>query len=193
MPLRPLTEADLIMVLKWRNAPTVRQAMYTHHEISLDEHRAWYKRMQNDPSAHWFIYERRAGVPQGVVNFTNVDLVQRSAFWGFYACPDATLGTGIYLAIDALNLAFTEFDLAKINAEVLATNSNSLRFHKKVGFTVEGCFREHHFNGENRIDVIRFGMLAKEWPQHRARLLARIAELEILAVKTSPPTDSHPQ
>lgn len=39
MTLALLTETDLDLILPWRNAPAVRQAMYIHHEISPDEHR----------------------------------------------------------------------------------------------------------------------------------------------------------
>ena len=44
MPLTPLTEADPELMLPWRNAPAVGQAMYSHHEISLDS---------NAPGSRW--------------------------------------------------------------------------------------------------------------------------------------------
>ena len=40
MALKPFTDADLALIFPWRNAPAVRRAMYSHHEISLEEHRA---------------------------------------------------------------------------------------------------------------------------------------------------------
>jgi len=36
--LRPLEESDLELILPWRNASTVRQAMFMQHKISWDEH-----------------------------------------------------------------------------------------------------------------------------------------------------------
>lgn len=183
MPLTPLADADLDLVLPWRNAPAVRQAMYTHHEISPGEHRAWFQRLQQDPRARWFLYRDPAGLPQGVVYFTALDPAQATAFWGFYARPDASPGTGTRMEYEALELAFGELSLHKLSCEVLATNCALVNRQKKVGFTEEGRFREQHLDGQRRIDVIRLGLLAREWQSHRQRLRARVANLDALAAR----------
>ena len=51
MSLSSLSKSDLDLILTWRNAPEVRRNMYTHHEISPDERRAWCERMRRGPSA----------------------------------------------------------------------------------------------------------------------------------------------
>lgn len=181
--LAPLKELDLGIILHWRNAPAVRQAMFTQQEISWDEHQAWFHRMQADDSKRWFLYLNKNNQPTGVVYFTNLDTAQRSAFWGFYTSPDATPGTGMRMSLDALGYAFNELQIQKLNAEVLASNPRSLEMHKKVGFTEEGLFREQFFNGEQRIDVIRLGMLASEWSVCRQSLKARIAELDVFVAE----------
>lgn len=186
MPLQPLTDANLALILPWRNAPAVRQASFSHHEIAPEEHQAWFVRMQQDPSARWYLYRDVAGQPQGVVYFSALDPGQGTAFWGFYAKPDARPGTGTRILYDALDLAFGELALHKLNGEVLASNSASVNLHKKLGFTQEGVFRAQHFDGEGRIDIVRLGMLAEEWPPHRERLRARIDEMDALAARSSP-------
>lgn len=173
--LRPLQKLDLELILPWRNAPAVRQAMFTQHEICCDEHQAWFHRMQADDSKRWFLYLNENNQPSGVVYFTDLDPVQRSLFWGFYASPDSSPGSGLRMSLDALDKAFNELALEKLNADVLANNLRSLNMHKIVGFAEEGHFRKQFFNGEQRIDVIRFGILASEWPVCRQALKARIA------------------
>jgi UDP-4-amino-4,6-dideoxy-N-acetyl-beta-L-altrosamine N-acetyltransferase len=185
--LHPLTETDLEHILPWRNASAVRQAMYSHHEISLDEHRAWFQRLRQDASKRWYLYRDSAGNPQGVVYFTAIDPAQGTAFWGFYARPEATPGTGTRILFDALELAFGELGLHKVNGEALASNRPSISLHLKCGFTQEGVFRQQHRNGEQRIDIIRLGLLASEWPQHRERLSKRVAQLDALATKRDTP------
>lgn len=64
MPLHPLTDADLELILPWRNAPAVRRAMVSHHEISLDEHRAWFQHLQQEPSLRWYLYRDETGTAQ---------------------------------------------------------------------------------------------------------------------------------
>lgn len=180
MSLHSLQKSDLELILSWRNAPAVRQAMFTHHEISPEEHRAWFERSEKDPSVRWFLWLDAAGGPRGVVYFTTIDTKQGTAFWGFYASPSAMPGSGMRMALEAINFGFGELALAKLNAEVLVTNTRSMTYHKKIGFIEEGRFREQHFNGEQRIDVIRLGMLASEWPSYRTKLQVRITELNAL-------------
>lgn len=129
--LRPLEESDLELILHWRNAPTVRQAMFSQHEISWDEHQAWFRREQVDESKRCFLYLNQNNEANGVVCFTNYDALQRSAFWGFYASPGAIPGTGLRMSLDALDEAFNKLGLEKLSAEVLATNLRSLDMHKK--------------------------------------------------------------
>ena len=175
--LRPLEESDLKLILPWRNAPTVRQAMFTQHEISWDEHQAWFHRIQADDNKRWFLYLNDNNEPRGVVYFTDFDAADRSSFWGFYVSPDAIPGTGLRMSLDALDKAFNELGLEKLNAEVLATNLRSLNMHKKVGFAQEGLFLEHFCNGEKRVDVIRLGIVSSEWPQNRLVLVSRIGDV----------------
>ena len=188
MALHPLTEANLELILPWRNALAVRRAMYTHHEISLDEHRAWFQRLQRDPSRRWYLFQDETGTAQGVVYFTDIDTEQGTAFWGFYARPEAASGTGLRMELAALDLAFSELGLHKINCEVLANNAPVVNMHKKVGFTEEGRFREQHHDGGSRIDIVRLGLLASEWPMHRERLQARVAQLTEVKKNSNPPS-----
>lgn len=187
--LRPLQKLDLELILRWRNAPEVRQAMFTQHEITWDEHQAWFHRMQADDSKRWFLYLSKNNQPSGVVYFTDLDPAQRSLFWGFYASPESAPGSGLRMSLDALDKVFNELALEKLNAEVLATNLRSLDMHKKVGFAEEDLFREQFFNGAQRIDVIRLGMLASEWPVCRQALEAQIAQLDALAMRCEASTE----
>lgn len=185
MSLHPLQATELEMIRAWRNAPAVRQAMYSHHEITPEEHQVWFQRLQHLPSARWYLYRDAAGQPQGVVYFTALDPAQGTAFEGFYASPDASPGTGTRILYEGLDLAFGELALHKLNGEVLASNSASVHLHQKAGFTQEGVFRQQHFDGQQRVDVIRLGILATEWQAHRERLRARVAELDALAARRS--------
>jgi len=176
MPLRPLTEADLPMVLAWRNAPEVRRNMFTSHEITADEHRAWFDRVGDDPQSRWFIYEDPHGAPQGVVYFTQLRAENKSAFWGFYSGTSRKRGTGTKMGLEALDKAFGEMCLHKLNADVVCGNDPSISFHKKLGFSQEGLFRDYHYDGEKYVDVVRLGILATEWAAKRDEIQARIAK-----------------
>ena len=192
--LEPLTEATRDLILPWRNAPEVRRQMYTRHEVTLEEHRAWFERIQADPTRRWYLYRDASDEPAGVVYFTDIEPEGGTAFWGFYARPETPAGTGKRILYTALEYAFNELGLHKLNGEVLAPNTVSVHLHEQCGFTREGVFREQHFDGEEYVDIIRFGLLAREWPEHRER----IAQLDALAARkaegdTPPPPDRDPQ
>ena len=172
--LRLLEESDLKLVLTWRNTLAVRKAMFTQHEISWDEHCAWFHRMRVDESKQWFLFLDHDNTACAVVNFVSVDPVQKTAFWGFYADPNARPGTGMRMSLEALDKAFLELGIKKVHSEVLASNSRSLEMHKKVGFIQEGFFRNHVFDGERNVDVVRFAILEEEWPLAKQKLQARI-------------------
>ncbi len=55
--LRLLAEEDLGQALMWRNSDRVRLKMISHHRISPDEHLAWFKKLQGDPSQAHFVFE----------------------------------------------------------------------------------------------------------------------------------------
>lgn len=146
--------------------------MFTRHVISHEEHCAWFERLQYDPRCRSCLHIDAEGKPDGVVNFTDIDTEQRTAFWGFYVRPKAPVGTGTRILFEALDYAFVDLGLYKLNGEVLDGNPASLQLHKKCGFTVEGTFRAQYFNGEQRIDVIRLGLLAEEWAIQREAVRA---------------------
>ena len=80
--LRLFQDADLPMVLQWRNAEEVRNNMYTHHVISAEEHLAWWEAQKSNPKTRLLICEID-GVPSGVVTFTNYTGPKGTASWAF--------------------------------------------------------------------------------------------------------------
>lgn len=178
--LRPIEEADLELILAWRNKPAVRRAMFTQHEITMKEHQAWFSRIKNDSRNRWFLYLDKNNLPMGVVYFTNLDRHHKTAFWGFYVGPNAQRGTGMRMSLQAIETAFSDLKINRLNAEVLASNSRSLEMHRKVGFIEEGRFRGQFFNGRECVEVIRLGMLSDAWQQKRVALQTRISELDAL-------------
>lgn len=69
----------------------------------------------------------------------------------------------------ALEQVFGTFRLKKLSCEVLAFNESVVRLHKKFGFREEGVFREHHKMNEDYKDIIRLGLLAREWAETRGK------------------------
>lgn len=159
--VRKLLEADLELVLSWRNHPDVRKYMYTQHEITLEEHTAWFKSASCDDSRHLLIFEQKH-IPLGFISIKEINK-NGVADWGFYLSPDALKGTGQFLGRTALNYAFHSASLHKVCGQALGFNERSINFHQKLGFKQEGILRQQHFDGKTYHDIVCFGLLATEW------------------------------
>ena len=159
--IRAMNEADLLVVLPWRNHPDVRRYMYTQHEITLAEHCSWFARATENPHKHLLIFE----VDGSATGFVNLSCQpnERIADWGFYLAPGSAKGHGTALGKTALDYAFDRLQLHKVCGEAIDYNERSVRFHQRLGFQLEGTLRDQHFDGQNFHAVLRFGLIHTEW------------------------------
>lgn len=171
--LRSIEDQELELMRSWRNSPTVRQNMYTRHEISQEEHLSWWARTREREDQRYFMYESD-GLPLGIVGFTQIDTISANCSWAFYSAPTAPRGTGSRMEFLALDLAFQELKMHKLHCEVLAFNEAVIRLHQKFGFQVEGIFRQHHRVEDRFVDIFRLGILNDEWSDKRTGMLDRL-------------------
>ena len=165
--MRALTEGDLLMVLAWRNHPTVRSYMLTQHEISMEEHSNWFARVKEDKTRQQLIVLDGAD-PLGFVQFNPV-CQGGTADWGFYARPGASKGSGTKLGQAALAHAFKKLGLHKVCGQAIESNVASIAFHQKLGFTEEGRLREQQRIANHYQSLFCFGLLAKDWQESQLK------------------------
>ena len=176
--LRPMEEADLLVVLTWRNKPSIRAAMYTEHEISLEEHNQWFcKTQQKGYCGRHFVF-CCDDTPLGVVNFTAISQRHRRLNWGFYlGVEDAPRGSALLMGFLALQEAFERMNMHKVVGEVLEKNEKSFRYHQRLGFLQEGCLKEHIFKEKTGyLDVFCFGYLESHWQEMKGQLIEIMRE-----------------
>lgn len=159
--IRTMAAADIPAVLAWRNHPDIRRYMMTQHEITLDEHQAWFEGASQDATRRLLIVEERQ-VALGFVHFSDVS-EGGVCNWGFYVAPGAPRGSGTKLGATALDFAFGQLALHKVCGQALDYNDASIRMHGKLGFRKEGNLREHHRIGAAYHALICFGLLRREW------------------------------
>lgn len=161
--LRPMEEADLEKVLEWRNSDRIRAVMFTDQRIAMEDHRAWYEGIKRDKNCFCLIFEIH-GRPAGVVRVVGVDRCNGRCSWGFYLGDDgAPRGSGTAMGFLALEFIFEELGLRKLCGEVLASNTQSVRFHKKLGFHEEGRFLKHVLKNGRYEDVVAMALFKDDW------------------------------
>jgi len=159
--LRPMTSSDLLSVLELRNHIEIRKYMLTQHEISLEEHTAWFNRASQTAGTELLILEI-SNKCSGFVQFKETNC-RGVVDWGFYVAPDSPKGTGRNLGMAALSCIFRKDYIHKICGQALDWNKPSIQYHKSLGFTQEGVLREQYFDGEVYHALVCFGILKREW------------------------------
>nr|WP_223155203.1 UDP-4-amino-4,6-dideoxy-N-acetyl-beta-L-altrosamine N-acetyltransferase [Alkalibacillus aidingensis] len=165
-----LTEKHLDRVLTWRNSKHVRQAMYTDHFITPEEHRQWFERVKQDDHKLVWLFTYR-DEPIGLVNLTSLDRQHRRCYWGFYMGElKAPRGAGTAMGILAIDKIFQEQKLHKICAEVIEMNQKSLNYHQKLGFHIEGRLKDHIIKNHQYHDVLTLALFADYWQEVKTEL-----------------------
>lgn len=168
--LRAVKPSDLEMIRRWRNAPEVRENMYTTHLIDPDEHARWWERMSADDRVRLLLLEK-SGVALGFVSFTNYTGPNGSATWAFYSGDTTQRGVGSMMERAALEYAFEELRVFRLECEVLEFNRPVIDFHLKNGFDIEGIFRKAYERDGNRYSIYRLAMLRDKWERSVQQML----------------------
>ncbi|RZT15333.1 RimJ/RimL family protein N-acetyltransferase [Kribbella sp. VKM Ac-2569] len=152
--LRAATEDDVDTIRRLRNQQANRDVSITSHEITADEHAAWWAKTSADPSRRVLIYERD-GIA-GVVNFFDLD--GTTGAWGFFLDADGlaergeTLPAWIEIMREATAYAFDELGLEVLTGEVLEHNTVVRQMNRRFRFA-EGT-PETLYAGGREITVI---------------------------------------
>lgn len=159
--LRPATDADLPVMLAWRNQEANRSVSLTQHVITAEEHAAWWSRVQADPTRRVLMFEY-ADQPLGVVTYFDHDAAARTASWGFYLDHDGTTAAGTALMAwtkimrEAVNHAFAEepdgLGVDVLEGEVLPQNEAVRQMNKRLGFVEGEPFEQK--NGDTVVTAI---------------------------------------
>lgn len=160
---RNICEEDINKVLKWRNSDRIRACMFTDDIITEEQHLTWFQKViKNDSDIiKIFLVQNR---PVGVVSFTDIDKRNNKCSWGFYLGEeDLPKGTGLVMGYLGLEYAFEQMNVRKLCGQVLATNTASIKFHQKLGFSEEGRFLRHILKNNEYVDVICYAVFKDNW------------------------------
>lgn len=165
--LRSLEKKDLELILKWRNTKEIRTIMYEDHEITIDEHLKWYEKLEmNDTKvARLLTYKEK---PIGFVNFTKIDEMNQTCYWGFYIGEKQSVRrAGTVLGLLALDYIFETKGIHKVCAEIIESNRISLNFHQKLGFQEDGRYENYICRDNDYMDVITMTLFHEQWRERK--------------------------
>lgn len=159
-------EEHLEDIRLWRMSEAVTKYMYTDPTITPQEQSMWYKQITEDATRmDWVVEVDDKGI--GVVSLYDIDPLHRRCFWGYYLGEQAARGRRLGKAIELniLEYVFQELRLHKLCGEVFEWNELVVSIHGKYGSRVEGVFRDHIWKRGSYHNVVRVGILQREWEQ----------------------------
>lgn len=167
LTLRLVVEADCTeRYVAWLEEPEVNQFLETRHTVqTLPGIVAFVRGMLASHDSYLFaICERESGRHVGNIKLGPMSAHHRCADVSYFLGERSVWGRGYATeAIEAVSrIGFTRFDLHRVQAGVYASNAGSIRALEKVGFKLEGRFREQLLGKNGFEDHLWYGLLEGE-------------------------------
>ncbi|MDQ7794876.1 MAG: GNAT family protein [bacterium] len=163
--LRPPERSDVPMFQRWINDREVNRWLITPWPMSLAEEERWYERITSSSTDKILVITTADGTPVGNLGLHRIDHRYRNAELGIAIFEKGYWGQG--LGTDAittfLRFAFDEWNLHRVTLVVREDNHRARRCYDKVGFVVEGVEREAQFSGGRFVNMVRMGILDREF------------------------------
>lgn len=145
--LRPITESDTDLIVRWRNKDSVKKNFLYRSEFTAESHRKWLQEKVFAGDVIQFIIEVPSDghhTPVGSVYLRDIDYENSSAEFGIFIGEDTALGKGIgtLAAKMLLDFGHRSLGLHRIFLRLIAENVRAYKSYRKAGFVVEGVFRD---------------------------------------------------
>ena len=162
--LRPITDADTALIVRWRNDPAVQQFFIFREPFTPEMHRNWlHTKVETGKVVQYIIIDKADAKPVGSVYYRDIDGHNRSAEYGIFIGEESARGKGLGTETAKLftDFGFAELQLHRISLRVLAENTAARRSYEKAGFATEGVFRDMvKLDGEFR-DVVFMSIISE--------------------------------
>ncbi|MDX1994440.1 MAG: GNAT family protein [bacterium] len=165
--LRAVEPSDYDFYVGWIDSQSERQSYFIDFPQSSVNTREWVenearRKPQNDEVR--FHIETLDGQSVGTINTHSTN-----PRWGTFMYGVAVQrqhqgkGYGAEAVEIVLRYFFKERRYQKVNAEVYAFNEGSIRFHERLGFTLEGRMRRMVYTDGAFHDILLYGMTVEEF------------------------------
>lgn len=175
--LSPIEESHLELIRTWRTSEQISKYMYTTPDITPEQQKQWFARIQNDStSKYWLIsYE---GKPLGVASLYDIKANFKQCYWAFYLGDSSIRGKGVGSKVEfqVCEYVFDVLGYNKLLCEVFVWNESVIKLHEKFGFRRESYFRQHVLKDGEWIDAVGLAMLKQEWEQVKDSLKRKITQ-----------------
>jgi RimJ/RimL family protein N-acetyltransferase len=166
--LGALNLSDAAVIARWENDSEFLRLMDSGpaRPRSEAEIQRWLESAAKSRSDYTFGIRRVATDDLiGWAQLDGIDWIHRSTSLGIGIGPrqhwDAGYGTEAMRLL--LGFAFDELNLHRVYLTAFSYNARAIHLYEKLGFTLEGRYREHLERDGQRHDMLLYGLLRHEW------------------------------
>lgn len=154
--LRPISINDTDFILEMRNDLEDSLSYFSDYPLYDFEHTNWLKTKQKDMDMIIEYKKERAGR----VRISNIDYRNQKCEFGIQVHKDFRVkGIGYRSSMIIINYVFQNLPIRKIYLHTLEDNQKAIRLFQKLGFTVEGVFKEEIFKDGKWRNVLRMALM----------------------------------
>ena len=159
--LKPLSlDYTSQVYVDWMNDPEVNKYLESGGDYTLEKLTEYLTEVERKPKYFWAITLKETNAHVGNIKIDPIHLVHLHGEYGIMLGDRAVWGEGIAYEVskEVLRFCFEELQLRKINLGVISKNEKAIKLYQKLGFTLEGHFKQHiAFQGEY-VDTIRMAI-----------------------------------
>jgi [ribosomal protein S5]-alanine N-acetyltransferase len=164
-----MDERHLESTYRWLQSADLRRRLDSLTAPTREGNAEYWRRHWADPRREDYAIVDAAERHIGNCGLSSIDLRRRKAELWIYLGEQRTSGAGGAAARALLRRGFDELGLNRVYARVLATNQPAQRFFERLGFVLEGRWREDTVVDGVFDDSLWFSLLARELPLQRDR------------------------
>ena len=124
------------LVLKMRNASSIKRWMYHTDDITPQEHSKFIESLKDNQSKRYFLVNQ-ADTILGGINLTEINSQNKTAELGIFVNPFLSIkGIGQLLIQQAFDYAYNTLDLKTLKLEVFEDNERAIKAYLKSGFKI---------------------------------------------------------
>lgn len=138
--LRPITEEDTDLIVRWRNDPAVQRFFIFREPFTRELHLNWMRtRVAAGQVIQYIIMTADEHIAVGSVYYRDIDPSAESAEYGIFIGEEAARGMGLGTETATLftRFGFDVLGLRRIVLKVLGGNDIARRSYEKAGFKHE--------------------------------------------------------
>ena len=168
--LRALQPGDETVTLRWRQQDHVWGGLIgPRRAVPAPTERDWLLRAIEDHASTRVL---RFGICRhaddelvGLIRFGSIDLLHRSCDTGWIIGDPASQGKGyaFHARLIGLDYMFSQWNMRRVETEVLSTNDRSVASLERFGFVLEGTKRQATFKDGQWTDVHLFAITKAEF------------------------------